>query len=273
MKSAYIISNRELIEVLGAHLRTQGFNTSDMTIRFTSTNAVVAGIVKIEAEPESFEDEEPEADSDWGEDEDEMATLGAAVLVLDELNSPRTAKELASNVGVEVHEVHAALAELQSTGQAAKVAPAREDGETVSVYMRTGTEAYDAFVAAEEARVEAQVEKWAPTVLLAAPKFYQGAADRMEILERICEDLGEESAEEIRKDCRNVFYGMAARNLLFHQGHGWKAFRTEADEKNLDMLRRAVREVEDHEGMPLHELAEALPGEVDLDLLRYALRG
>jgi hypothetical protein len=272
MKSAYIISNRELIQILGVHLREQGFNTSDMSIRFTSTNAVVAGITKVksvEDEPEDFDESEEDND----EDEDEMAALGLAVLVLDELNSsPRTAKALATKMGVEIHDIGRALAELQSTGQVAKVAPAREDGETVSMFMRTGTEAFGTFVEREQLRVAAQVEKWAPYVIAHAPKFYEEGGDRMAILERVCEGLDHEQAEELRADCRNVFYGMADQ-MLYHSRNAWKAYRTEADEQNLDMLSRAVREVEGHESMSVTEVAEKLPGEVDLGLLRHAMRG
>jgi hypothetical protein len=270
MKSAYIISNRELVQILGAHLRTQGFRTSDMTIRFTSTNAVVAGISKVSAEVESYSDEEEGSDEDDSDEEEHLAAL--ANQVLDGITEqPRTIRELSNMTGLCESDVVSFLGDFGE--KVAKVAPAREDGETVSMYMKTGTEAFDAFVAGEKIRVAAVIEQWKDAVLLHVPKFYEEGGDRMAILERICCVRDEEDAEAIRKDCRNVFYGMAEQNLLYHNGNEWKAFRTPADEQTLDMLRGAVKEIEGHESMSVGEVAEKLPGFADLGLLQHAMRG
>lgn len=281
MKSAYIISNQELIQILGAHLRKQGFNTTDMTLRFTSTNAVVAGITEIEAKSktseatyafvEDYEDEEEdEEDEDWKErlhqahaERDLWRSKTRDLLS----ESPLTMKQLAMALAVTETVATQVLCDLDAQA----VCPAREEGETVSMFMLPGTEAYDNFVAQEKVRVAEQVAKWGPAVLAKAPPFYEAAEDRMKLLEEVCHGLNEEDSEELRRVCRNVFYGMKDQKQLFHNRNGWKAFRTEKDDMNLEMIRNAVREIEGADDLSVNEIAEKLPGFVDLGFLRHAL--
>lgn len=272
MKEAHVITSDELDMILKNHLTSKGYDCANMQFQCLAASIVVVGLTLLEqpqAEPESFDDEEDD-DEDDGWNAEQALTRDDVLETLE--HTPRTVQEMAKAMDLDVGAVATAVNCLLETGEVAKVAPAREDGRTISMFMKTGTTAYEDFVEFEKSRVERQIHKWAPTILAAAPKFYEKGRDRMQILEEICSCLSHDSAEELRKDCRNVFYGMAERQMLYHSGHAWKAFRTETDVKNMDMLRRSVEEiVPDHEDRSLDEIVGSLPGEVDRGLLRHVL--
>lgn len=262
MKNAYIISNSEMVGILREHLSNAGFDTSGLTVRFTSTNAVVAGISRAEEAdgPNSFDDEKAE--------ESDFSMVEA---VREEIASkPMTIAALAAALNATQYEVRGALAALN----AQSVAPAREDGCTVSMWMLPGTDAYEQFVADEKARIDEQVEKWENKVGAAVPKFYQKGAERPQVVENICENLSPESAEELRRDAKAIFYRMAEAGKLEHREHSWRKAKTEAEEVEVTSLQGAVREVlmASDEGLELKQIADKLPGFVDGDLLRHAVR-
>jgi hypothetical protein len=271
MKSAYIITNSEMTQILKGHLAKLGWNTAGLTLRFTSTNAVVAGISRIEEdcdEPEGFVDEEEDGcETDWDSNLQDGIDEAARGLLSKE---PHTVGQLAVALGVAAFAASTAIENLCAEA----VAPAREDGRTVSRYMVPGTEAYEQFVAEEKVRVDEQVEKWGFSIVLAVPKFYQRGADRPTIVGTMCESLSVESAEELRRDAKAVFYRMAEAALLDHRGNSWRAGKTEADIANVTSLQGAVREVlmASETGASIQGIAEKLPGFVEHELLRHAVK-
>lgn len=269
MKSAYIITNSEMTQILKGHLAKLGWNTAGLTLRFTSTNAVVAGISRVEEdcdEPEGFDDDEPE--TDWSGHTQEQLEVAHGLLA----KEPHTIGQIAVALAVSTYEAANIVSSLDGAVEA--VAPAREDGKTVSRYMLTGTEAYEQFVAEEKVRVDEQVEKWGFQILLAVPKFYQRGADRPAIVGVMCESLSEESAEELRRDAKAVFYRMAETGQLEHRSSTWRAGKTEADVANVTSLQGAVREVlmATETGASIQGIAEKLPGFVEHELLRHAIK-
>lgn len=279
MKSAYIITNSEMISILKEHLAKQGFKTANLSVRFTSTNAVVAGIEKVtEAAtdlsyatglPGRFDDEDLEE-----EIEEENTSFALSEAILDEIaTAPMTAAALATALDVEVYEIVDALGYLED--QVAAVAPARESGATVSKFMKTGTETYDLFVAAEKNRVAKQVEKWKDRVCWQVPKFHERREERPAIVDAICANLAsdDELKEEIRRDAKAVFYKMADLGILEHESHGWRMAKTEADRINVQSLQGAVREIlMEENGQSIEAIRDKLPGTVEMSLLGHAVR-
>jgi hypothetical protein len=275
MKNAYIISNTEMSSILKAHLSKQGYDTSKLTVRFTSTNAVVAGIEKV-AEPGAGLSL---ATSSKFEDIDEYNRDALLEAVRGEITTKAmTLSALATVLAVSLSDVTDAVSLLN----AEPVAPAREDGRTVSKWMLTGTEQYDAFVAKEQARIDEEVERWSDEILSFAPKYYEDSEDRGALVDRICENTPQSrlealgaDREDLRRDARSIFYRMAETDRLEHHNHLWRAAKTEADRTNILSLQGAVREIlmaDDHLGMSYRGLSEKLPGFVDDRVLLEAIR-
>lgn len=272
MKNAYIITNSEMTEILKGYLSDRGYDVSRLTVRFTSTNAVVAGIKEpgVTMAPAEVPELEDQFDDEIEEDEDGGFNL--AGMVREQITAhPMTAAALALALDVATYQVMDTLGEVGAEA----VAPAREDGRTVSKWMVPGTEAYDQFVAQERARIEGQVEKWGSKILLAVPKFYQRGIERPQIVETMCETLDYGAAEELGRDAKAMFYRMAELGQLEHVGHAWRAGKTESDRVNVASLQGAVREVliSAEDGLDRKQIAEKLPGFVDDNLLRHAIKG
>jgi hypothetical protein len=282
MKSAYIITNTELVAILSTHLEQEGYDVSGLSVRFTSTNAVVAGIEKLEktsfvqTEDESSEEEEEEIPGMEGMSSEEVADKILEVATYE----PKTLKQISQETGLEQWLVNDAAAALLH-----RVAPAREDGATVSRWMKPDTGYYTGFLAQEAERVSAMTARWADYVVGCVPKFFENRRDRLSIIEDICVAVGKDVTnehvleccrEEIRQYGKAVFYKMAEDGTLQHSEHGWRMFRTEDDERNVEMLKGAIREVlvadAEGDGMSVEAIAEALPGETAEGLVEYALR-
>jgi len=276
MKNAYIITNSEMVGILKEHLAKQGFSTSKLTVRFTSTNAVVAGIEQVThpgtgiylatSAPEGTVEDQFD-----DEVEDDDGGFNLADAVREQIAAyPMSAAALALALDVATYQVLDTLGEMGAEA----VAPTREDGRTVSKWMVPGTEAYDQFVAQEKARIDGQVDKWGSKILLAVPKFYQQGLERPQIVETMCETLGYGAAEELRRDAKAMFYHMAELGQLEHVSHAWRAGKTESDRVNVASLQGAVREalISAEDGLDRMQIAEKLPGFVDDNLLRHAIK-
>jgi hypothetical protein len=277
MKNAYIITNSEMTAILKEHLAKQGFSTSKLSVRFTSTNAVVAGIEKVThpgtgiylATSTPSSDVEDQFDDEVEEDEDDFSLVEA---VREELSiKPMTIAALTVALAVEAYQIGDALSDLDVEA----VAPARENGQTVSKWMVTGTEAYEQFVAEEKARIVERTEELSSSILSSVPKFHERGVERPDLVNKVCEGLAlEDEREALRRDARAVFYRMAELGQLEHHNHSWRAGKTEADRINVASLQGAVREVlmSSVYGMSRQELSEKLPGFVDDSLLRHAIK-
>lgn len=292
MKNAHIITTAELLTMTGAILAKYNVELEAADLRADVIGSLGADLfddepivlvhgavgvaeptkgvsVSIDVnEPEKFDDD-PENEVDWEANVQEGIDEGARVALEKE---PHTIGQLAVALGVSALAARTAISNLS----AVKVAPTREDGRTVSKYMIPGTEAYDAFVAEETVRVSDQAERWAPHILSYAPKFYEAQASRPDIVDRACEGLAlETDREDLRRDSRAIFYLMAEVKQLHHRGHGWRAFKTPEDEKNVQMMQGTIREVlmGNPEGLSWTDLNEKLPAQVEEGPLVHAVAG
>jgi len=282
MKNALLITRTELVELVRNNLEANGFYIGDATVRISSTGATVVGAVKkdkaqivgggiaiVVALPDEGDDEyEDEYEND---EEDTSFSLSAAVLAAI-AEAPMTIGAIAEELNTDEGSVRYALQALG--GHVESVAPARRDGQTVSCWMKTGTTEHSLFVAAEAERIDKRVEELTNTVLVGAPKFYERRADRMEIVNGLCGGMPEADAENLRRDNRAVFYRMEEKGLLEHQGHGWRAAKSDKDKINVSSLQGAVREVliQSDYGLSRQGISEKLPGFVDDSLLRHAIK-
>lgn len=280
--NALFISNGEVARILRAHFVALGFRESGklhlssasdgvflagLEEKAPSAYSTAAGVVQVEPA-----DEDPEEFDDCDE---ERADIDVENDVLEALTpEPLTVAQVAAKLELVESTVARAMGRW-GEGRIAKVAPAREDGTTVSMFMATGTPRFDAFVKAEAARVESQIAKWQNAVLMAVPKAEERRTERPEILETICSSLPHESAEEIRRDCRAVFYGMAEKGLLDHGRGGWRAAETELDRRRMVDLQGAIREVlrgAGDDGLTAAEIRDRLPEMLPMEAVTRALR-
>lgn len=274
MKQAYIITNSELVAIVGNHLKERGFEIGRITVRCTEKSVVVAGVkapgVAVSdlqgshGEDCDYEEEENE-DGGCEDDAAECRWKVRACIIKD----PHTASEIAAALEISTHEVMAALAGLTVEAVTAK----REDGRTVPAWMLTGTVAYDEFVAQEKSRVDAQVEKHKDRILGALPKFYESGVERPGVVEACVAGEPEEVQEELRRDGKAVFYRMEEQELVEHKGHSWRRAKTEVDHTKVVLLQGTVREIlMTTDGVGYDELADKLPGFVEPKLLRHAVK-
>lgn len=245
LKPAYILSSAVLISMIKEHLSSE-FETDGMTVRFTGNNVVVANITpkvqkgtssftapvssidyNFEANnPDEFDDEYEEDDEDENDGDIiyEMVTKACTV-------EPRTASQIAAVTELARHDVDNAL----SSSDFAKVAPARENGHTVPMYMRTGTAHYDEFQSQERTRIINQVVKFKNRILAVVPGADEEGANRPDLVQQICDDIQSDHTlplsmkdnlcEELRRDARGIFYAMAEGQDLYHAGNTWKRHR------------------------------------------------
>ena len=272
MKNALLITRSELVELVRNNLEANGFNISDASVRISSTGATVVGAVKNEAlvgGTIAIVVAVPDEDED--EDDTESFSLNESVLAAI-ASAPMTIGALSEELQADEHDVRNALQYLGD--QVASVAPARRNGATVSCWMKTGTAAFQLFVAAESVRIDKRVEELRGDFLPALPAFYERGRDRMEFINELLDSVCEEDAEAIRRDCRAVFYRMAELDILEHKGHSRRKAKTYSDKINVSSLQRAVREVliQSDYGMSRQGIAEKLPGFVDDGLLRHAIK-
>jgi len=228
LKSAYILTNAVLVSILKDHLSSD-YNTDGMTVRFTGNNAVLANITP-KAEDEDDIDPELYAyqnDEDEDEDDDEIYNMVVNACTIE----PRTASQIAEATGLSRYDVDNAL----SSSEFAKVAPARENGQTVSMFMRTGTTPYDNTVAKERNRIIDQVVKFKNRILVVAPGPDESGANRPDLVQEVCDQIQsdhtlplsmkDDLCEELRRDARSIFYAMAESQDLYHAGNSWKRHR------------------------------------------------
>lgn len=263
------LNSTGITELLRTHFNARGYNTDAMDYRMALSGSIeVVGLEKV-----------PGVVDHASQDDEVIENAKIRDAVLEEIyHEPHAVGAIAALLeGVTWGQVNAALDQLGD--QVATVCAAREDGETVSAWMKTGTPQCQEFVEAEAARIDALVEEHKDAVLAAAPKFYARFVAREDILYRLCEGRPEEEQETLRRDCRSVFYRMAALSILQHQGHGWRAYKTDTHIADLVSLQGAVREVlhqdraEAEIGLTRNAIAEKLPGVVEDKLLQHAVQG
>lgn len=276
MKNAYIITNNELKTILQAHLSGEGYNTAGMTLRFTATNAIVAGITPVE----HFDDQEdPSSFDDEVEAQVEAALINKvrAHITL----SPKSVNVLAQLLDEPPSKIGTMLSEIGAEA----VAPCREYGKTVSLWMLPGTSQHAAFVAGESARIEECVSQLADLIQSKLPRFYEEGISRPEAVERACLELSDALIptqsvyrEELRRDARAVFYAMKESGLLQHDelNHTWRCAVTKAERAQMEALKNGVRELLPQgsaatQGLTLKSLYEKLPGLFPMELLRCAI--
>jgi len=259
----------EVAELVRTFLEQEGRDVFNAIIQFSSEGVHVGNCPEAAA-PCSCDDE-PEDFDDAEAPEDFVGHMQGADVLAAIRMKPRTAWEIAEEIRSDACSVNSTLGHLGD--KVAKVAPAREDGETVSRWMATGSDEYGAFVAQEKERVEAQVEKWNADVLKHAPAFYERYEDRMTILENLISGYVA-TDEEIRRDCKSIFYAMAEKGLLEHHEHGWRAAKTDADRVRVAAIQGGIREVlrGKEEGLTTDEIRDALPEQLDKNLIRHCLR-
>ena len=207
------------------------------------------------------------------EDDDEDEHTERQSSVLDAIRfTPKTVLEIADDLDLDVYDVGCALNHLGD--KVAKVAPAREDGETVSRWMATVEDAYEAFVAHETARVKAVTAKMAATVLAAMPPFYKEGRPRLEVFEKLADDFDDDQMEELLRDCKAICYALKAEGVLEHKDSTWRAAPTSDDKVKVAAIQGGIREVlrDKDEGMSTSEIRDALPETLDKALIRYAVR-
>jgi len=254
-----MLNKGELLIILAAHFAGEGFDVGELELtKLDEDGVVLDGLREVE-----FDDDKSDAfKKAYATDRvvEALRLLGAA-----------TISEIYPAARMGPWEVNEVISALAASGCVAAVAPAREDGNTVSKWMLTASEGFDAFVQEERKRVQGQVAKWKHSVLENMPKYYEPFADRRCLVDAICEGLSSvEQEEEIRRDAKAIFYAMEG-DQLYHANHGWRLSRTEADAKNLEMLCSALREVLPEERLKLEQIQALLPEPVEPGLLRHAL--
>lgn len=264
MKNAQILESSEVHCALREYFTKRGYNVGAMVVYITAP-LLVSGLTTLDGEAVDHEDEEYDEPND-----EEVKTLLSNIRECI-ANEPATIAQIATKLDLPRSTVVNAF---EAMSDVARVAPAREDGQTVPMFMISGTEAYDKFVEMERERIEAQVETWKSVVLQHVPRFYEEPETRPNIIEAMCEGRPEDVGEVLRRDGKAIFYRMAEMDLLHHSGNVWQAFRTELDEKNTEMLRNSIREVfedVDLDDLSVEEIAAKLPASLDEGLLRYVL--
>jgi len=258
LKPAYILKNSDLLAILKEHLSSE-FDTSRMSVRFTGTNVCIAnitpkpeqsalippsqtppGFTVLTTRSFSAEIDEDEDDGEWegydeDEDDDSVAEEDQVQMVRNMITvEPRTVSQIVQITGLPEYQVRNVLSD---TDEFATVAPAREGGKTVSMYMRKGTHYFDGFKASESKRIADQVVKFKQRILAAAPGPNEDRMERPAIVDRVCMSIQndhylplstKELCEEIRRDARAVFYAMAECDMLYHSGHGWQRHKLAA---------------------------------------------
>ena len=228
MTPAFIIKNREMSELLKAHFANQGYDVSKLTVRFTTDCAVVAGIVEKPAMPATHPIAAlvSEAAESLKEGEDDNEVLDTApedqIAMVRKYTTaePRTVNQLVELSGLTEDQVRMVLS--ANSEEFEKVAPARENGRTVPMFMSNGNTWYfNQFVAQEAMRISTQVAKYKGLIL--AEVGEDEYEDRESIVARVTEGLAEGFREEFQRDARAVFYAMAESGDLVHEGHGWCA--------------------------------------------------
>jgi hypothetical protein len=213
MTPAFIIKNREMSELLKAHLANQGYDVSKLTVRFTTDCAVVAGIKEklVSETAESLETDEVLETAP----EDQIAMVRKYTTA-----EPRTVSQLVELSGLTEGQVNMVLT--ANSEEFKKVAPARENGRTVPMFMSNSlTWYFNAFMAKENSRIDTQVQKYKGFILDAV----EGDCfeDRESIVARVTNGLSEGFREEFQRDARAIFYAMLENGYLEHEGHGWRA--------------------------------------------------
>jgi len=286
--NALFISNGEVARILRAHFVALGFRESGKLHLSSAQDGVFLaglaeakskwltadGVVPVLDEAHHVEAEDFDDDASDDDDDDDTHDVDAETVLKAFSSEPRTVSQVADAMGWGEDKV-AQTVENWGEHVIAKVAPAREDGRTVSMWMQTGTPQFDAFVKGEAARVEGQIEKWQNAVLTAVPKTEERRRERPEVVDVLCSNLPHDSAEEIRRDARAVFYGMAEKGLLDHGRGGWRAAETELDRRRMVDLQGAIREVlrgAGEEGLTVEGIRDRLPEMVDMGRIARALR-
>lgn len=301
MKNALILTIAELTPFIEGFLHKRGYSTKGLEYEFTPRGVtVIGGVTKMDgtavygettvgdhlprhtSQPLSINlslggPPDGEFDDDGLEDEnddleDDPTTLSEAIL--DEVSStPKTAAELSVALGVSGYPLRLAMSYLKEAGTIEAVAPRRHEGHTVSAFMKTGTETYVEFVANEAARIGSQAERWLQAITEHAPAFYDRRVERPKIVNAVCEGLGEDESEDLRRDARGIFYKLAEQGVLEHKSHRWRVASTDSDDKNVASLQGAVREVlmGADGGMTQSAIVEKFPAPVSEGLMRYAV--
>ncbi|MCK5643380.1 MAG: hypothetical protein KAJ19_21400 [Gammaproteobacteria bacterium] len=269
----------EVVSLVRSSLELGGRDVSNAVFQFSSEGVHADNcpeIVKVSEPCDPCSCCDDEDDDDDGEEGELSTTLRASVLEHIE-HSPATCHQIAMTLSVESYEVSQALSELGD--KVAKVAPAREDGRTVSEWMATGSDEFDVVMDGEEARIDAQVAEWKDHILATAPAFYERRIERPALLEKLVESVDgalmkEGAQEEIRRDCRAIFYAMAEKGMLQHQEHGWRVAKTDADRIKVASIQGGIREIlmSKQLGRSTDEIVEALPEPLPKGLVRHCLR-
>lgn len=260
MKNATFLNKYEVAQAIHAFLATRGYDVSEFSLQqLSSKGATVVG---------PFNHEEAKATA---------AKAAMVEAITDELtlegNGPMSVVALA-NAYADGNVECAARIMSRIEGLKA-VAPARENGKTVSLYMSNKNPGYEAFVAAEKEKVESMTDALSGIFMKHLPAFHEEVAHRPQVVAAAME-ANPDTAESLALYARAVFYNMAEKEMVEHTRGGWRIAPSEEDIKNIDMLKSSITkvlgEVESDEGISVAGLTEKIPGDVEESMLGYAIR-